>query len=467
MSPVKLTTEEFMSRAKEVHGNKYDYSEAVYTGALEKIKIICPEHGAWMQLASSHMGGSGCTKCGRLLTIKAHSSDTDTFIKKAKVIHGTKYDYSKVCYKNNRTKVKIICSKHGEFVQAPGKHLDGNGCTKCGRLLTIKAHSSDTDTFIKKAKNVHGNSFDYSKVQYVNGTTKVTIICSKHGDFNQVPSSHLMGAGCKKCATEIPSNKLDTDKFIKRSIEIHGDRLDYSETVYADMKSNVTLICPIHGKFKTNAQNHFVSITSGGCKKCKYESSSKKLSLTTDEFIKKAKEVWGNKWNYNHVNYVNGFTKVCIECKKHGKFLQNPFSHLGGNGCSKCHYKKEGRIAEYLTNKLIFHREYRIKNKRFDFYLPEFNFIIERDGEQHYGTKTFANLTGLDINTYNQEMQKNDKLKTKLAKDAGFKIARMPYWLTKEEEEIEIENILAGKPTYPDVPDLKQEKTKPKPVKNF
>ena len=192
MSPVKLTTEEFMSRAKEVHGNKYDYSEAVYTRALEKIKIICPEHGAWMQLASSHMGGSGCTKCGR--------------------------------------------------------------------LLTIKAHSSDTDTFIKKAKDVHGNRFDYSKVQYVNSKIKVTIICSKHGDFNQVPSSHLMGAGCKKCATEIPSNKLDTDKFIKRSIEIHGDRLDYSETVYADMKSNVTLICPIHGKFKTNAQNHFVSI---------------------------------------------------------------------------------------------------------------------------------------------------------------------------------------------------------------
>ena len=103
----------------------------------------------------------------------------------------------------------------------------------------------------------------------------------------------------------------------------------------------------------------------------------------------------------------------------------------------------------------------KISNKRYDFYLPDFNLLIERDGEQHYQEHRLFNKISLKENIV------NDKYKTKLAKDAGFKITRIPYWLTKKEEEIEIENILAGKPTYPDVPDLRQEKTKPRPVKNF
>jgi len=465
MSPVKLTTEVFISRAREVHGNKYDYSKTVYTKALEKIKIICPEHGAFMQIASSHMSGSGCTKCGRLLTIKAHSSDTDTFIKKAKVIHGTKYDYSKVCYKNNRTKVKIICSKHGEFIQSPDKHLIGNGCIKCGYEKVWNKDSSKS--FINKAKKIHGDKYDYSQVNYTNSKIKLIIICSKHGEFNQEPSSHLMGAGCKKCATEIPHNKLDTEQFIKRSKKFFGNKFDYSKAVYKDIKSDITLICPIHGEFNTNVDNHLASEISGGCKVCRYESMVKSLSLSRKEFVKRAKEVWGNKWSYSNAKYISGNKKIAITCSKHGDFLQMPFSHLNGNGCPKCNYKKEGRIAEYLHSKFIVHREYRIENKRYDFFLPDFNLIIERDGEQHYGTRTFANLVSMDKDLYNEKEHANDIYKTQLAKQQGLKIARMPYWLTKKEEEIEIENILAGKPTYPDVPDLKQEKTKPKPVKNF
>ena len=108
----------------------------------------------------------------------------------------------------------------------------------------------------------------------------------------------------------------------------------------------------------------------------------------------------------------------------------------------------------------IVYREYAIGNKRYDFFLPEYNLLIERDGEQHY--RDVDLFSGGDKNYLNKQ-KKNDKLKTKLAKKEGFKIARIPYWLNKKEEEIEIENILAGKPTYPDIPDLKQAKTKPKP----
>ena len=325
---------------------------------------------------------------------------------------------------------------------------------------------STTEEFISKAQAIHGDKYDYSQVNYVNSKTKVIIICSKHGQFNQVASSHLVGTGCKKCATELPHNKLDTEQFIKRSKKIFGKRFDYSKAIYKDIKSDITLICPIHGEFNTNADNHLHRSKFGGCKACKYQSISNSNSLTKEEFVERAKEVWGDEYYYSEVEYINANTKVAITCTKHGSFLQTPWSHLIGNGCPKCYFKTEGRIAKYLHSKFIVHREYRIENKRYDFYLPDFNLIIERDGEQHYrNSSNFASYIKKDSKLYLQEQVDNDLLKTKLAKDAGFKIARIPYWLTKKEEEIEIENILAGKPTYPDVPDLEQEKTKPRPVK--
>ena len=391
---------------------------------------------------------------------------TEEFIRRAENKHGNRYDYSKVRYVNSKTKILITCSIHGDFLQSPDKHLMGNGCIKCGYKKVWNKDNSKS--FVIKAKKIHGDKFDYSQVTYVNSKTKVIIVCPKHGEFNQVPSSHLMGAGCKKCATEIPHNKLDTEQFIKRSKKIFGKRFNYSKAIYKDIKSDVTLICPIHGEFDTNVDNHLASETSGGCKKCKYETISKSLKITKEEFITKAYEVWGDKYDYSEVEYINSKKKVSITCSKHGIFLQTPGSHLSGNGCPKCYFKTEGRIAEYLKNKSIVHREYRIKDKRYDFYLPKYNLIIERDGEQHYrNSSNFASYIKKDSKLYLQEQVDNDLLKTKLAKDAGFKIARIPYWLTKKEEEIEIENILAGKPTYPDVPDLKQEKAKPRPIKNF
>ena len=391
---------------------------------------------------------------------------TEEFIIRAKKVHGDKYDYSKVHYHNNRTKITLICLKHGEFLQRPDKHLTGNGCIKCGYKKVW--NRDDLESFLKKATKLHGDKFDYSKVEYINSQKKVVIICSKHGEFTQRPYSHLQGAGCDKCSRENPNNKLDTDKFIKKSIKLFGDRFDYSETIYFDIKSNITLICPIHGKFSTNAENHLNSVTSGGCKKCKYASSSETLSHTKEDFVTKANNLWNKKYDYAKVSYKNANTKVIIVCEEHGSFMQTPGSHLSGHGCPKCYFKTEARIAKYLHNKLIVYREYKIKNKRFDFYLPDYNLIIERDGEQHYrNSSNFASYIKKDPKTYLQQQIKNDKLKTKMAKDAGFKITRIPYWLTKKEEEIEIENILAGKPTYPDVPDLKQEKTRPKPKKNF
>ena len=123
----KLSTEEWIQKAKKVHGDKYDYSKVKYYNAHTKVCIICPIHGEFWQTPASHLMGNACPKCGGKTKL-----NTDKFIHRAKEIHGDKYDYSKVEYINATTKVCIICPIHGEFWQTPAKHLSGKGCKKCG-----------------------------------------------------------------------------------------------------------------------------------------------------------------------------------------------------------------------------------------------------------------------------------------------------------------------------------------------
>ena len=127
----KLTTEEFIIKAREVHGEKYDYSKVNYLTTMEKVCIICPKHGEFWQTPNSHLHGKGCPKCGVKKCIDAIKSTKEEFLIKAKEVHGNKYDYSKVEYINNKTKICIICPIHGEFWQVPNSHLSENGCPKC------------------------------------------------------------------------------------------------------------------------------------------------------------------------------------------------------------------------------------------------------------------------------------------------------------------------------------------------
>lgn len=191
----KLELEEFVKRAIQVHGNKYDYSKAKYDGYFKKICIICPIHGEFWQTPHAHLNGHGCQLCSNNLKL-----NTKSFIEKAIEIHGNKYDYSKVEYINSQTKVCIICPKHGEFWQKPSCHLSMHqGCPKCKAEKTSNLCKSNTNDFIKKANEIHSGKYDYSKVEYVNSQIKVCIICPKHGEFWQRPNDHLNWKGCPKC----------------------------------------------------------------------------------------------------------------------------------------------------------------------------------------------------------------------------------------------------------------------------
>lgn len=190
----RLTKEEFIEKAKVIHGDKYDYSKVEYTKNNVPVTIICPIHGEFWQIPNAHLRGQGCRYCGLKKKADKRRTKLEDFVKQAIKIHGNKYDYSKVNYKNNRTEITIICPIHGEFQQTPGSHLRGCGCTECaGR------HKWTTESIVIEFKKVHGNKYDYSKVNYNGIDNYVTIICPIHGEFQQTPYHHLQGNGCRYC----------------------------------------------------------------------------------------------------------------------------------------------------------------------------------------------------------------------------------------------------------------------------
>ena len=157
----KLTTEQFIEKAKKIHGDKYDYSKVEYIDAKTKVKIICPEHGEFSMSPNKHLIGQRCKMCSIKEFSKTQTLTTEQFIEKAKKIQGDKYDYSKVNYINSQIKICIICPEHGEFWQTPNSHLQGNGCPICATNNRSMKQTLTTEQFIEKAKQIHGNKYDY------------------------------------------------------------------------------------------------------------------------------------------------------------------------------------------------------------------------------------------------------------------------------------------------------------------
>jgi len=190
----RLTQKEIIKRFRELHGDKFDYSKVDYQGDKKKVIIICPEHGEILINPRGHSRGRGCGKCGGL------NLTTQDVLHSFKKMHGDRYDYSKVDYKDNKTKVIIICKEHGEFLLHPTRHMKvGRGCQKCGFMNSAKKHRS-LDEVIQSFKEVHDDRYDYSKVNYINWKTKVRIICSEHGEFFLTSIKHKNGQGCPSCA---------------------------------------------------------------------------------------------------------------------------------------------------------------------------------------------------------------------------------------------------------------------------
>ena len=221
----RLSNEDFITRANLIHKNKYDYSLTSYKNRHANVKIICSVHGVFEQAAKSHINGRGCNKC---LGFNKNSQD---FILEAKNVHGDKYDYSLLEYVDSSTKIKIICLIHGVFEQMPHNHINSNGCLKCGIASTTKKQTLNNEIFINKANFKHKNKYDYSLVEYIGYESKIKILCSKHGIFEQTPHIHLrgLGSGCPIC------NESKGEKQIKEFLHKHNIKL-IQQQKFADCK---------------------------------------------------------------------------------------------------------------------------------------------------------------------------------------------------------------------------------------
>jgi hypothetical protein len=278
----KLTSQSFITKARQVHGDRYSYDFIVYRNNKTKVKIICPEHGPFEQTPNGHLIGNGCPDCGRTSAINNRCLSIDDFIAKARQVHGNKYDYSAVEYINTKTKVTIICPEHGPFEQTTGHHMNGIGCPDCGVIKRSKSNTYNTDDFITKARHVHGDRYDYSLVSYDGCRKDVKIVCNIHGIFEQAPYIHLRGSGCGYCGNNI---KLNIDNFITKAKEVHGDRYDYSLVDYKSAHTKVTIICPDHGPFEQTPNNHVDKKNS--CPLC-----ISKISNQEMEFVKNIREIY-------------------------------------------------------------------------------------------------------------------------------------------------------------------------------
>lgn len=311
----KYTTDEIVTQFKKKHDDLYDYSLVEYVGVHRKVEIICHIHGPFEQLPGAHKRGQGCAKC--MYDGKRHNL-LDVLVQ-FKEVHGDLYDYSHVNYINIDKKVEIGCEIHGIFKQSPWNHIKGNGCPKC-----IGRHRTQQE-LIHEFIQIHGEKYDYSLVDFKFIDQKVKIKCIEHGLFEQTPSKHISGQGCPKCAG---TKKLTLEETIEQFREVHGDRYDYSLVDYKNSDEKIKIKCHEHGIFEQIPSSH----KSGtGCPIC-----AGNYNLSTEEVIKQFKEKHSDRYDYSNVIYTSAFKQVEIICREHGSFMQTAKSHKNGSGCPEC-----------------------------------------------------------------------------------------------------------------------------------
>jgi predicted nucleic acid-binding Zn-ribbon protein len=369
----KLSQEEVLKNILEIHGELYDLSNVIYVNKRTKIELKCKIHGSFLSSLDQVYRGQGCPVCGKSNAAKKRRVNFASFIDSAQKIHDNKYEYDELSYSKISAAVKIRCHEHGWFKQNADVHINQQqGCPDCGRISQISKRKMSRDEFVDKASDIHSSSnFDFTKVDYKNNHTKVQIRCPKHGLFFPTPSNLLQGSGCPTCGIE----------------KVHEEQMKDLESFVAD-----------------------------------------------------SKKVHGLKYDYSLVNYTGGKRTVQIICVNHGPFKQTPNAHQRGNGCPNCNTSRgEEKVKMILKNLDInFEQQYtfsKLVDKRklkCDFFLPDFNLVIEFNGRQHYEpVNRFGGFKGF------KETQRRDQIKRKFMKENNIDLLEIHY------SEKEIEKIIS------------------------
>jgi hypothetical protein len=426
MSKKSLSQEQAKARAISVWGDLYDFSEFIYTGSRENVKVKCAIHGIferpYKMLVAKKKGCRTCIKENKVnngvrLTL-------EEFVRRSVIVHNIKYDYSFINeYKNVETKVPIKCPFHGIFWQSPHVHMDGQGCDDCGHISSGMKQRLTKEQFLQKAKEIHGDTYDYSQIIYTVQREKVIIICGLHGPFPQAPSDHIYDAnGCPTCAG---NKRLTLAEFLINAYAVHGDEYDYS-FVGDDIRSkrDVKIVCRQHGPY---TQMPYVHTTRGqGCAECGRLSKY----LTTDEFIAKAKSIHYNTYDYSLVEYTHSNHPVKIICKKHGLFLQSAHGHLTGYGCSLCVRTVSLAETSWLDHLMIPNewrqKSIRINDKlyRLDAYDHHTNTAYEFDGDFWHGNPAVFDPNDENVMCYKTfgELHTKTMMKKSAILNAGYNL---------------------------------------------
>lgn len=294
-------------------------------------------------------------------------SKTQNFIEKSQKIHGSLYDYTKVVYKDAKSKIVIGCKKHGDYYITPNKHLGGAGCQSCSKENRIKLKTKSKIDFLNEANIKHENKYDYSLVpENMKRRDNIQIICHQHGIFEQSGQNHLAGQGCPKCGlkTRILKRTLSTEEFINRASSLYENFYDYSKTTYNGMYSEIEIMCSVHGSFNVLPVKHLHR--KQGCPECSKELTKSKAVIEICKYF-----------DSNGIKYIEEY-KI-NECKN---ILPLPF----------------------------------------DFYLLDLDILIEYDGIQHFKPiEYFGGQKGLD------EQQYNDNIKNEYCKSTGKTLLRIRY----------------------------------------
>ena len=355
------------------------------------------------------------------------------FIEKAVQVHGDKYSYAESIYVAYNKPTNILCSKHGSFSQRVAHHLSGSGCKACSLEKVSASMIATTDSFVLKAKEKHGDQYDYSLVDYEGSNTNILVICPTHGQFSQRPTHHLSGHGCPKCHHSNTSARLakDQDEFIKQCSQVHGNKYDYSMVVYKGGQEKIQIICPEHGVFEQLAGNHLYKRVD-----C-FECGLVKNTITNDEFISRSKQAHGDKYEYL-TRYTHSQESILIRCPEHGVFEQKANAHYKGHGCRLCALGSNKSNPERVIIDLLKSHDVStdcgsrkvIPPYELDIYLPDHKLAIEYNG-LYYHSSYGNNLRVSKTPDYHQK-------KMLLCRKAGIELLQIfeDEWINPVKQEI-------------------------------
>lgn len=397
------TLDQFLTRARAAHGDRYDYSRVVYRKVEAKVEIICPEHGPFWQTPMDHAAGHGCAACGVEKGAASRRQDAATFIARARAKFGDTLDYSQMDYRNTTTAVTIVCPEHGPFPQTPSEHLASTGCPMCTGLKPITR-----EIFLERARETHGDRYDYSQVDYQGWRVPVAIGCAVHGTFWQAPKAHAQGHGCLACSGLQP---VALSGFLTRAQAVHGDRYDYSQVRLVNTSTKVTILCPEHGPFEQRPSDHIHQ--QQGCPAC-----AQKRPIDAQTFLERARAVHGDAYTYDLASYQGYRQPVTATCPTHGVFTPTPQNHINRqSGCPGCVYadggsRGETALADWLTGlglTVVRHDRTLLDGWELDIYLPEHRLGIEYNGSYWHSEKRLT-------------MPRQHELKADRAVQAGIRL---------------------------------------------